>query len=374
MRQKLKFLLNCEISQCRVNVHAAPLGGGRTAKVRDFIQLERHLADAVHADPGLADAAAAVAALAKASVGIANVASLGGLAGGARSAGVNADGDAQKHLDLEAQDIVMHALKGAPVAAVASEELEDWRLFDAAKPLAVAFDPIDGSGNIEANGAMGTIFSILPARGATNPFVGAAATPLAAGVFGYGPQNTFALSLGDGVDIFTFDRRSKVWALSAAKVRVPQGVAEFAVNAANSRFWEEPVQVYVADCLTGAEGPRTQNYNMRWLGCVAAEAYRILLRGGVYLYPRDARAAYREGRLRLLYEGHPLAFLMEQAGGAASTGKRRVLDVPVASLHQRTPLIMGSAEKVKRIEGLHAAPHARADRAPLFGERGLFRA
>ncbi len=342
--------------------------------MRHIVQLESYLQAVAHNKPALSPVCETVRALAVACLDIAALASLGALDGGAERMGVNADGDDQKSLDLKSQDLVMRALERAPVAAAASEEMADWSLIDESKPLAVAFDPLDGSNNIDVNGTMGTIFSILPAKGAANPFLGTQGAPLAAGFFVYGPQTALALTLGDGVDLFTFDRRSAIWALTSPKLRIASGSSDFAINAANSRYWEEPVQVYIADCLSGDEGPRAKNFNMRWLGCVVAESYRILLRGGVYLYPSDRRPAYREGRLRLLYEGHPIAFVMEQAGGAASTGYARVLDSPVTSLHQRTPLIMGSLEKVAHIDRLHQAPNGRTDHSPLFGQRGLFRA
>ncbi len=316
-----------------------------------------------------------ISALATAAAEISAVVGLGALAGQIGGAvGKNSDGDLQKELDLRAQRIVTRCLRGAPVAAIASEELDEWVLLDANQPLAVAFDPLDGSSNIDVNMSIGTIFSILPAKGADNPFTAPGTAQVAAGFIVYGPQTTMALTLGVGVDIFTLDRREQTWRQTGEQVRIRQGVPEYAINASNYRHWEEPVRVYIDDCLNGAEGPRAKDFNMRWIGSLVAEAYRILNRGGVFLYPGDSRPTYREGRLRLLYEARPIAFIMEQAGGLASTGRARILDLAVSSIHQRAPLIFGAAEKVSHIERLYAAPEGRADASPLFGRRGLFRA
>ncbi|MGD0723677.1 MAG: class 1 fructose-bisphosphatase [Roseiarcus sp.] len=340
----------------------------------ESIALERYLAEAARPGPLLAAACESIARLADAAREISGVVGLGALAGDmGETVGVNADGDAQKALDLRAQEILADALRRAPVAAIASEELEDWDLLDAERPVAVAFDPLDGSSSIGANLAIGTIFSILPAKGANNPFIGRGSAQLAAGFFLYGPQTTLVLTLGAGVDVFTLDRRDQTWRLTRARAMIPSGTPEFAINVSNYRHWEEPVRVYIDDCLNGSDGPREKNFNMRWLGALVAEASRILAGGGVYLYPADQRPNFREGRLRLVYEAHPIAFIVEQAGGKASTGRGRVLDVVASSLHQRAPLIFGSAEKVALIERLHAAPGGRADQSPLFGRRGLFR-
>lgn len=338
------------------------------------LTLAQHLAGAAAAKPDVAAACDVVDALAKAAAQISALVALGSLGGEVGAAvGRNFDGDLQKELDLRAHQTIAQALRAAPVAAIASEELDDWLLLDADRATAVAFDPLDGSSNIDANLSIGTIFSILPARGAENPFTGAGRSQVAAGFVVYGPQTTMALTLGTGVDIFTLDRRDETWRLTARQVRIPAGTAEYAINASNYRHWEEPVRIYIDDCLNGAEGPRAKNFNMRWLGSLVAEAYRILNRGGVFLYPGDSRPAYREGRLRLLYEAHPIAFVMEQAGGLASTGRTRILDLAASDIHQRTPLIFGAAEKVLHIERLYAAPDGRADASPLFGRRGLFR-
>ena len=338
------------------------------------LTLEGHLANISEATPTLLAAGETVKALAQACLELSSLIGLGSLAGSTSAAlGHNSDGDVQKELDIRAQEIVMRQLRAAPVAAVASEELDDWLLLDADKPLAVAFDPLDGSSNIDANMSIGTIFSILPAAGVSDPFTRPGSGQLAAGFVVYGPQTVLALTLGAGVDIFTLDRRDQTWRLTCEQIRIPQGATEYAINASNYRHWEEPVRIYIDDCLTGAEGPRAKNFNMRWIGSLVAEAYRILNRGGVFLYPADQRRGYEEGRLRLLYEAHPIAFIMTQAGGLASTGRAKILGLNARSVHQRTPLIFGASDKVKHIERLHAAPEGRADTSPLFGRRGLFR-
>jgi fructose-1,6-bisphosphatase I len=341
----------------------------------EHLPLAQHLKVAVAAKPELAAACEAISALASAAAQISAIVALGSLGGQIGAAiGRNFDGDPQKELDRRAHQIITLALRAAPVAAIASEELEDWALLDADRATAVAFDPLDGSDNIDTNLSIGTIFSVLPARGAENPFTQAGRSQIASGFVVYGPQTTMALTLGSGVDIFTLDRRDETWRLTAGQVRIPAGTAEYAINASNYRHWEEPVRIYIDDCLNGAEGPRARNFNMRWIGSLVAEAYRIVNRGGVFLYPGDSRPTYREGRLRLLYEAHPIAFIMEQAGGLASTGRTRILDLAAGAVHQRAPLIFGAAEKVLHIERLYAAPEGRADASPLFGRRGLFRA
>jgi fructose-1,6-bisphosphatase I len=337
------------------------------------LTLEGRLARISEATPTLRAAGQAIQALADACLELSTLVGLGALAAPIGvSLGRNSDGDVQKGLDIRAQEIILGHMREAPVAAVASEELDDWILLDADKPLAVAFDPLDGSSNIDANMSIGTIFSILPAAGKADPFTQPGSAQIAAGFVVYGPQTVLALTLGAGVDMFTLDRRDQTWRLTHEQVRIPDNATEYAINASNYRHWEEPIRIYIDDCLTGAEGPRAKNFNMRWVGSLVADAYRILNRGGVFLYPADRRRGYEEGRLRLLYEAHPVAFIMTQAGGLASTGRTKILDQSARTVHQRTPLIFGASDKVRRIEGLHAAPEGRADTSPLFGRRGLF--
>ena len=291
--------------------------------------------------------------------------------------GRNTDGDVQTFLDLRSHQIAMNALKSAGVAAVASEESDDFEVLDRLGSLAVAIDPLDGSSNIGTNISVGTIFSILPANDAgtsdLGPFSVAGSRQLAAGFFVYGPQTTLVVTLGRGVDIFTFDPHRAEFFLTKPDVTISEGAKEFAINASNYRHWEPPVRIYIDDCLNGEDGLRGANFNMRWIASLVAEAYRVLVRGGIFLYPADRRPGYEQGRLRLLYEAAPVAFVIEQAGGMASTGRERILDLIPTSLHQRVPFIFGSADKVRRVIRLHNSPDLDAERSPLFAERGLFR-
>jgi fructose-1,6-bisphosphatase I len=326
-------------------------------------------------DPRRQAVAAAVGAIATASIAISELIGQGALAGitGQVQGSSNADGDIQKDLDVRADQMVQDALKAVPYGVLASEEAETLLPGDPKALISVAYDPLDGSSNIDTNMTVGTIFSIIPNDPGVAPFSASGDSQLAAGFVVYGPQTSLVLTLGDGVDIFTLDRAARTYRLIREKVQIPAATPEFAINASNHRHWEQPVRDFIEECLAGADGPRSKDFNMRWIGSLVAEAYRILTRGGVFLYPGDSRPGYGDGRLRLLYETHPMAFVMEQAGGGASTGRERVLDVVPRSLHQRSPLIMGSLDKVKRTELLHNDPDAASITAPLFARRGLFR-
>jgi fructose-1,6-bisphosphatase I len=240
----------------------------------------------------------------------------------------------------------------------------------------VALDPLDGSSNIDTDLPVGTIFSILPMP-AGNGAPGAAllqpgTRQLAAGFVIYGPQTCLVLTLGQGTHILTLERRTSRFVLTHAAVRIPQRRREYAINASNYRHWDAAIRTYVDDCIAGAEGPRGENFNMRWIASLVAEAFRILVRGGIFLYPADRRPGYEHGRLRLVYEAQPIALVIEQAGGAASDGFERILDLTPRQLHQRTPLIFGSSDKVARVERYHAGPPSSSERSPLFVRRGLF--
>lgn len=340
------------------------------------LTLRQHLEHQARRDPRGPAIAAAVEAMAQAAVEISTLASrapLAGLIGAAR--GRNADGDVQKDMDVRADEIVRQALRFVPLSAIASEEAETAEMGDPSAAVAIAFDPLDGSSNIDTNMSIGTIFSIVPTPpGGADAFAGEGNGQLAAGFFVYGPQTCLVLTVGDGVDIFLLDRRDDRFKAIRQRVRIPAATVEYAINASNHRHWERPVRAYVDDCLAGRDGPRGKDFNLRWIGSLVAEAYRILTRGGVFLYPSDGRRGYKDGRLRLVYEAHPMAFVMEQAGGGASTGRAPILSLGAASLHQRVPLIMGSSEEVARIERLHTNPHIHAETdAPLFARRGLFR-
>jgi fructose-1,6-bisphosphatase I len=287
-------------------------------------------------------------------------------------------GDSQKELDVRANDMLVEGLRSVPVASLASEEMAEPIELDPHGTLLVAVDPLDGSSNIDTNVSVGTIFSVLraPTEGSrcdADAFLQTGVRQVAAGYAIYGPQTAFVLTVGAGTHVFTLDRSSGTFHLTSQHVRVPATTQEFAINASNHRYWDEPIRIYVDDCLKGTEGPRGADFNMRWIASMVAEAHRVLSRGGIYLYPADIRNGYSQGRLRLIYEANPIAWLIEQAGGAASTGHRRILDVQPRSLHQRIPLLFGSREEVARLDRYHLEPHPIGERSPLFGRRGLFR-
>ena len=292
-----------------------------------------------------------------------------------RSGSRNADGDIQYGLDLLADRLFYEAAGRAKVAHYASEERAVPEAMPGGDNLALAVDPLDGSSGIEANISIGTIFSLLPAAGdALASFLQPGRAQLASGFFIYGPQLALALTLGEGTRIFVYAPAEKAFHEAFPRIAIPAETGEFAINASNYRHWDEPVQLYVDDCVNGTEGPCAKDYNMRWIASLVAEAYRILIRGGAFLYPADARCGYREGRLRLVYEANPIALLVEAAGGAATDGMRRILDLTPGALHQRTPLVFGSLREVETIARYHADPSAIGTRAPLFGNRGLLRA
>ena len=286
-------------------------------------------------------------------------------------------GDFQTELDLRANDLLVKALARAQVAAVASEEMDAPLPLSSGAPINVALDPLDGSSNIETNVSTGTIFSLLPGpagSSASEPaaFLRAGREQLAAGYVIYGPQTVLALTLGTGTDLFTLDPARGQFVRTRANVRVPPQAREVAINASNYRHWDTPIQTWFNDCLAGADGPRAENFNMRWIASMVAEAHRILVRGGVYLYPSDARQGYRNGRLRLIYEANPIAFLMEQADGQGSTGRERILDRVPRLLHERVPLVFGAREEVEWIERYHLGNAPQGEISPLFARRGLF--
>jgi fructose-1,6-bisphosphatase I len=320
--------------------------------------------------------AAAVAAVAEAATDISARLAEGELAGPiGRAAGINSDGDDQKDIDLFADQRLRRALAAAPIAALASEEAAHLDILDPAGPISISIDPLDGSSNLDTNMSVGTIFSILPTASEIEAtFSRAGSGQLAAGFTIYGPQTSLVLTLGEGVDIFTLDRAVGQFRLVRRHVKIPADSLEFAINASNQLFWDPPVRAYIQDCLAHGAEPGGKPANMRWIGSLVAESFRILTRGGVFLYPADSRKGYNEGRLRLLYEAHPMAFIMEQAGGSASNGTRRILDLAADVIHRRVPLVMGSRDNVARVERLHHSPDSVLDRnAPLFAARGLFR-
>ena len=291
----------------------------------------------------------------------------------------NSDGDEQRGLDILADERFLAAISQSPVALYASEELAEPVLVGAGRPIALAIDPLDGSSNIDINVSIGTIFSIRAVTGdaVSDPlasFLRPGREQLAAGFLIYGPQTALVLTLGAGTEIFIYSRTEERFCLAIAQAQIPPRTREFAINASNYRHWDEAVRLYFDDCIKGGHGPREGEFNMRWFASLVAEAYRILNRGGAFLYPGDRRRGCGKGRLRLVYEAHPIAMLIEQAGGLATDTVDPILDLAASELHQRTPLVFGSTTEVERIGRYHTLPSQMADRAPLFGMRGLFRA
>lgn len=323
------------------------------------------------------DVADIVAAIATAAARLATVIAQGPLAGDlGRIVGPSADGDGQNALDRYAGEVIVDHLRGTTAAAVASEAAADITVLNPDGSIVVAIDPLDGSNNVDINAPLGTVFSLLPVISPLlieASFLAPGADQLAAGFVLYGPYTELVLTLGNGVSIFTLDPRSGTFLLTRAAVRVPLGQRQYAINASNSRHWPLAIRAFVEECVAGATGPRGADYNTRWLGAVVAESYRILLHGGIYLYPGDARPGYRRGRLRLLYEANPIAMLIEQAGGTATDGFGRILDLVPADIHERAPLIFGSRDKVERLMTLYAASVPQAGQRPLFAVRGLFK-
>ena len=262
---------------------------------------------------------------------------------GAVRGSANADGDDQKKLDVLADDMIATALAEVDhVAAYLSEERDAAIQLHYGGEVIVASDPLDGSSNIDTNVSIGTIFSILPASGGS---LQPGRNQLASGIFVYGPQTTLIVTCGDGVFAFQLGTDGQFHDMGW-QVRMPADTSEFAINASNSRHWAAPVSRYIADCLAGGAGPRQRNFNMRWVGSLVADGWRIFRRGGIFLYPADARDGYDNGRLRLVYEASPMAFLVTQAGGRASDGQQDILDIVPNALHQRVPLVFGSANEV----------------------------
>lgn len=286
--------------------------------------------------------------------------------------GDNAGGDLQKALDVWANDRLIDALTESGVAAIASEELDEPLWLHSNGDVAVALDPLDGSSNIDSNVSIGTIFSLLPAAGEPT-FRQPGSRQIASGYVIYGPQCALVLTVGKGTLIFTLDTATRTFWLTGRCISINPVSSEYAINASNYRHWSDAVRCYIDDCLAGSEGPRGADVNMRWIASLVAECHRILTRGGVFLYPRDQRKGYEHGRLRLVYEANPIAFLVEQAGGKAFDGQTRILDLVPKSIHQRTPLIFGSAEEIDCIARYKADPSAMFERSPLFAHRGLLR-
>ncbi len=328
-----------------------------------------------------------IEAIAQACARIGDLAGQGVLAGAHGLAdSANSQGEAQKKLDVLSDELMSHHLgQCAHVAGWASEEHEHHQLSDQhvrQGRYLVVYDPLDGSSNIEANISIGTIFSILPHTGrgrlpTQDSYRLAGHEQLAAGYVLYGPATILVLTCRRGVLMFTLDKRSGMhgepmrWLLTHDAVQIPAQTREFAINASNQRFWEKPVQRYIAECVAGENGPRMKDFNMRWVASMVAEVHRIMTRGGVFMYPRDTREPRKPGRLRLMYEAAPMAMLVEQAGGRAVNGTSELLDLVPDTLHQRVPVILGSREEIDRIVSYHADPHENVS-WQLFKTRSLF--
>lgn len=276
----------------------------------------------------------------------------------------NVQGEVQKKLDVIANDKLVAANEwGGSLAAMASEEVDSIHPIPGVYPRGdylLLFDPLDGSSNIDVNVSIGTIFSILKAPEDSveraieeSDFFQPGSAQIAAGYIVYGPQTQLMLTVGNGVYAFTLDRESGSWLLTQKAITIPEETAEFAINMSNQRHWESPVARYINDCLAGQDGPLGKDYNMRWVASMVADVHRILSRGGIFMYPRDQRPSSKKGKLRLLYEANPMAFIIEQAGGAAIDGGQRILDIKPEALHQRVGVILGSKQEVDLVSRYH---------------------
>ncbi len=287
---------------------------------------------------------------------------LAGMLGGAGSQ--NVQGEAQKKLDVISNEILLEANEwGGHLAAMASEEMDHPHQIPHRFPRGeylLLFDPLDGSSNIDVNISVGTIFSVLRCpEGVTQPddnaFLQPGTAQVCAGYAVYGPSTLLVLTLGHGVACFTLDRETGSFILTQSEMRIPEDTGEFAINASNMRFWEPPVKRYIDELLAGKSGPRGRDFNMRWVASMVADVHRILTRGGIFMYPRDTKDPSKAGKLRLMYEANPMALIVEQAGGAATNGRERILGIQPTGLHQRVAVILGSKNEVERVTGYHAA-------------------
>ena len=289
-----------------------------------------------------------------------NKGALGEVLGSAGSE--NVQGEIQKKLDIIANEVLIEANEwGGHLAAMASEEMDDIYQVPNRYPRGeylLLFDPLDGSSNIDVNVSIGTIFSVLLKPEGVDvsekDFLQAGHKQVAAGYCVYGPQTTLVLTVGHGVAMFTLDREQGSFMLTQEDVRIPEDTKEFAINMSNMRHWDAPTKRYIDECLQGSEGPRGKDFNMRWIASMVADVHRILTRGGVFMYPWDKREPNKPGKLRLMYEANPMAWLVEQAGGAATNGQQRILDIAPEQLHQRVSVVLGSKNEVDRVTQYYA--------------------
>jgi fructose-1,6-bisphosphatase I / sedoheptulose-1,7-bisphosphatase len=351
---------------------------GRTTLSKFLIEQLRGHDDGADLGALLVDVAAAVKAIGAMTA----KGALGGFLGAIDAK--NVQGETQKKLDVLANDAIIQGCEwGGLVAGMASEELDEPYAIPAEYrrgKFLLVFDPLDGSSNTDVNVSVGTIFSVLrhasEAAPAEADYLQPGSAQVAAGYAIYGPATMLVLTVGAGTHGFTLDREVGNFILTHPQLAIPEDTSEFAINTSNERFWEPPVQRYVGECKAGKSGERGRDFNMRWIASMVAEVHRILMRGGVFMYPKDTKDPGKPGRLRLLYEANPVGMLIEQAGGFASTGRGRILDVAPGALHQRIPVILGSRNEVARLERYHAE-HDRGDDqpfvSPLFNERSLYR-
>lgn len=287
---------------------------------------------------------------------------LGGVLGSLDSE--NVQGEVQKKLDVMSNEVLLEANEwGGHLAAMASEEMETIHLIPNRYPKGeylLLFDPLDGSSNIDVNVSIGTIFSVLHAPHEVHgqpvtekDFLQAGNKQVAAGYAVYGPQTMLVLTVGNGVVGFTLDREMGSWVLTHENMQIPADTKEFAINMSNMRHWAPPVKRYIDDCLAGKTGPRGKDFNMRWVASMVADVHRILTRGGIFMYPWDAREPSKPGKLRLMYEANPMSFIVEQAGGASINGKQRILDIQPTQLHERVSVILGSRNEVETVARYH---------------------
>jgi fructose-1,6-bisphosphatase I len=272
----------------------------------------------------------------------------------------NVQGEVQKKLDIIANEVLIEANEwGGHLAGMASEEMDDMHAVPLHYPQGeylLLFDPLDGSSNIDVNVSIGTIFSVLKHQGgdvSNESFLQAGTQQVCAGYCVYGPQTTLVLTVGQGVAMFTLDREQGSFVMTADKVQIPADTKEFAINMSNMRHWADPVKRYIDECLAGKDGVRGKDFNMRWIASMVADVHRIMTRGGIFMYPWDKREPTKPGKLRLMYEANPMSFLIEQAGGASTNGKQRIMDLQPTQLHERVSVIMGSKNEVDRVTGYH---------------------
>src|SRR6185295_8153258 len=327
----------------------------RRSSLSQFL-IERQRAGKINADLRLL-----IETIARACKAISTRVNKGALGGGHGNAGnENVQGEMQKNLDVMANEILLEANEwGGNLAALVSEEMEDVKPTPTHYPRGeylLLFDPLDGSSNIDVNISVGTIFSVLRCPKGVDVadekcFMQPGRKQVAAGFAVYGPTTLFIITVGDGTCVFTLDRESFTFVLTSPNIKIPEETSEFAINASNMRRWEPPVKRYIDECLAGKDGPRGKDFNMRWVASMVADVYRVLSRGGIFMYPRDSKN--KDGRLRLMYEANPMAFIVEQAGGSATDGSKRILEVQPKGLHQRVAVILGSKNEVERVTSYH---------------------